>query len=116
MVFIETFYFQFGKRRKKREEGGLPNDLHQLMLEGKRRHVEIISYSIVAVVGIEEFDEEFREDNIESDPWYVDAVKRLIEVKEEAEDDLICDVGYDSKNLNQNLTSTIYEGNYKVLK
>ena len=113
MVFIETFYFQFGKRRKKREEGGLPNDLHQLMLEGKRRHVEIISYFIVAVVGIEEFDEEFREDNIESDPWYVDAVKRLIELKEEAEADLIC---YDSNNLNQNMTNTFYGGNYNVLK
>ena len=70
---------------------------------------------IVAVVGIEQFDEEFREDNIESDetnPWYVDAVKRLIELKEETEDDLICNVGY----LNQNMTNTIYGGNYNVLK
>ena len=75
-----------------------------------------ISAFIVAVVGIEQFDEEFREDNIESvetNPWYVDAVKRLIELKEEAEADLIC---YDSNNLNQNMTNTFYGGNYNVLK
>ena len=75
-----------------------------------------ISAFIVAVVGIEQFDEEFREDNMESvetNPWYVDVVKRLIELKEEAEADLIC---YDSNNLNQNMTNTFYGGNYNVLK
>ena len=78
-----------------------------------------ITAFIITVVGIEEFDEEFREENKESDgtnPWYVDAVKRLTELKEEAEDDLICDVGFDSTNLKQNMTNTIYEGNSAVLK
>jgi hypothetical protein len=80
--------------------------------------LKIVAF-IITEVGIDEFDEEFSEDNIESDetnPWYVDAVKRLVELKEEAEDDLICNVGYDSNNLNKNMTNTIYEGNFEVLE
>ena len=52
--------------------------------------------------GLEEFDEEFLGDKEESEatgPWYVDAVKRWIKLKEEAEDDLICDAGYSRLNM-----------------
>ena len=48
---------------------------------------------------MEEFDEELREDKEESEkkgPWYVDAVNRVMKLKEEAEEDLLCDVDYNS--------------------
>ena len=61
---------------------------------------------------MEEFDEEFREDTKESHetrPWYVDAINRLVELKEEAEEDLVCDVGYNSYDLRVNMTNPLYE-------
>ena len=71
------------------------------------------------MVGIEEFDEEIREENKAYDrtnPWYVDAVKSLIELKEKAEEDLICDVGYDYNHLNKTITNTINKGNHMVIR
>ena len=64
------------------------------------------------MLGLEEFDEDFIEDNKdyenESDDSIplITALKSLIELKEEVEDDLMCDVDNNYSNLRLNGTNT----------
>ena len=66
---------------------------------------------------MEEFDEELREDKEESEkkgPWYVDAVNRAMKLKEEAEEDLLCDVDYNPiKRIN---TTAMVDGERRCIR
>jgi len=95
----------FGKRRKKRQDEDVPepSDVQQLLLEG-----------------LEEFEDNNDDQEVsnDSDPWYITAVNSLMQLKEEAEDDLICDVARDTTTglWKLNKTSTIYQDRFSSTK
>ena len=66
------------------------------------------------VAGLEEFEDNNDDQEVsnDSDPWYITAVNSLMQLKEEAEDALICDVARDTTTglWKLNKTSTIYQG------
>jgi len=87
-----------GKKRKKREDEDVPNNLHRLLIEG-----------------LEEFDDNFNDSNNIIDikeemanndlPWYISLLQSLVKLKEETEDEQKCEAIYNYNSLKFNDTA-----------